>query len=56
MEGLTNEKEDLIFEIELELFSIGTIIISNETISLLNVVVSKIIINVQFKPKQGILD
>jgi hypothetical protein len=27
MEGLTNEKEDMIFETELELFSIGTIII-----------------------------
>jgi len=28
MEGLTNEKEDLIFETKLELFSIGTITIS----------------------------
>jgi hypothetical protein len=32
LERLTNEKEDLIFETKPELFSIGTIIISNETI------------------------
>jgi hypothetical protein len=37
MESLTNEKEDLIFEIKPKLFSIGTIIILNETISLLSV-------------------
>jgi hypothetical protein len=28
MEGLTNEEEDLIFEIEPKLFSIGTITLS----------------------------
>jgi hypothetical protein len=53
LEGLTNEKEDLIFEIEPELFSIGTIIISKETISLLSIGVSKIKINEEPKPQQG---
>jgi hypothetical protein len=42
MEGLIDEEEDLIFEIELELFSIGTITFSKETISLLNVGVLEI--------------
>ncbi len=42
MEGLIDEEEDLIFEIELELFSIGTITLSKETISLLNVGVLEI--------------
>jgi hypothetical protein len=42
MEGLTNEEEDLIFEMEPQLFSIGTIIISNEIVSLLNVGMSEI--------------
>jgi hypothetical protein len=51
MEGLTNEEEDLIFEIDLELFSIGTIIISDETISLLNVGVIEIKINGESKLK-----
>jgi hypothetical protein len=37
MERLTNEEEDLIFDIELELFSIGIITFSEETISSLNV-------------------
>jgi len=37
MEGLIDEEEDLIFETELKLFSIGIIIISNETVSLLSV-------------------
>jgi len=37
MEGLTNEEENLIFETKLELFSIGTITLSKETILLLNV-------------------
>jgi glycerol-3-phosphate responsive antiterminator len=45
MEGLTNE-ENLIFEIEPKLFSIGIITISNETISLLNVGIIEIKINV----------
>jgi hypothetical protein len=42
--GLIDEEEDLIFERELRLFKIGTIIISNETISLLSVGVFEIII------------
>jgi hypothetical protein len=53
LERLTNEEEDLIFEIESKLFSIGTIIISKETISLLSVGVSKIKINEEFEPPQG---
>jgi hypothetical protein len=53
MEGLTNEEEDLIFEIKLELFSIGTITLSKEMILLLNVGVSKIISIEEFYPKQG---
>jgi hypothetical protein len=54
LEGLTNEKEDLIFETKPKLFSINTIIISDETISLLNVGVSKIRINGEFELEQGI--
>jgi hypothetical protein len=41
MEGLTDEKEDLTFEIEPELFSIGTITLLEQTISWLNVGVSE---------------
>jgi hypothetical protein len=37
MEGLIDEEENMIFEIELELFSIGTITISDEIVSLLSV-------------------
>jgi hypothetical protein len=37
LEGLTYEEEDLIFEIEPKLFSIGTIIIPDEIISLLSI-------------------
>jgi hypothetical protein len=48
LEGPTNEEEDLIFEIEPELLSIGMITISNEIVSLLNIGVSKIIINGEF--------
>jgi hypothetical protein len=40
MEGLIDEKEDLTFDIETELFSIGIITLSEETISWLNVGVS----------------
>jgi hypothetical protein len=54
MEGLTNEEKDIIFEIEPKLFSIGTIIILDETISLLSVGVTKIKINGKSKLKQGI--
>jgi len=50
MEGLTNEKEDMIFEIEPKLFSISIINILNEKISLLNVGVTKIRINGEFEP------
>jgi hypothetical protein len=42
MEWLIDEEEDLIFETKLELFSIGTIALSEETISLLCVGMSKI--------------
>jgi hypothetical protein len=51
LEGLTDEKEDLIFEIEPKLFSIGTIIISKKIVLLLNTGVSKIIINEEFEPQ-----
>jgi hypothetical protein len=37
MQGLTYEEEDMIFETKLELFSIGIITVSEETVSLLNV-------------------
>jgi hypothetical protein len=37
MEGLTYEEEDMIFEIKPKLFSIGTITLSKEMISLLSV-------------------
>jgi hypothetical protein len=50
LEGLTCEKEDLIFEIELELFSIGTITISDKIVSLLNFGVLKIIISEEYEP------
>jgi len=46
--------EDLIFEIKLELFSIGIIIILDETISLLNVRVTNIKINGEYEPEQRI--
>jgi hypothetical protein len=42
MEGLTNDEEDLIFEIELELLLIGTIIVLEEIVSLSSVGVSKL--------------
>jgi hypothetical protein len=56
MDGLTNEEEDLIFEIEPKMFSTGTIIILNEIVSLLSVGVIEIKINGESKLKQGILD
>jgi hypothetical protein len=37
LEGLTYEEKDLIFEIKPKLFSIGTIFILDETISLLSI-------------------
>ncbi len=52
VERLINEKEDLIFKTRPKLFSINTIIISTEKISLLNVKVSKIRINEDSALKQ----
>jgi hypothetical protein len=51
LKGLTNEEEDLIFETDSKLFSIGTIIMSDEIVSLLNIGVSKIKINEKSNPK-----
>jgi hypothetical protein len=45
MEGLTNEEENLIFETKLELFSIGTISISYQIVSLLSIGGSKVRVN-----------
>ncbi len=42
MERLTYEKEDLVFETKPKLFSIGTITLLEEIVSLLNVRMSKI--------------
>jgi hypothetical protein len=56
LEGLLYEKEDLIFEIELELFSIGTITILDETISLLSIRMLEVKIGGEFDPEQGTLD
>jgi hypothetical protein len=53
MKGLTNEEEDLIFEIEPKLFSIGTIIFSKEFFLLLNVRMSKNLITKESNPEQG---
>jgi len=50
-EGLIDEKEDLIFEIKPKLFSIGTIILLEKTISLLHVGVSEIINIEEFDPE-----
>jgi hypothetical protein len=50
LEGLIDEEEDLIFETDPKLFSINTITILEETIFLLNIGVSKIIINEEYKP------
>ncbi len=52
VEGLIDEKEDVIFETKPELFSIGTITISNEIISLLSIGVLEIRINTKFKLEQ----
>jgi hypothetical protein len=56
LERLTNEEENLIFEIELEVFSIGTITISKETILLLSTRKFEIKINEECKPQQGTSD
>jgi hypothetical protein len=51
MEGLIDEEEDLIFKTKLELFSIGTIILTKKMVSLLNVGVSKIRSTNEFDPE-----
>jgi hypothetical protein len=56
MQRLTDEEEDLIFETKLELFSIGTITLLEETISLLSVGVSKIKSTQDFDSKQRTLN
>jgi len=56
MQRLTDEEEDLIFETKLELFSIGTITLLQETISLLSVGVSKIKSTQDFDSKQRTLN
>jgi hypothetical protein len=53
MEGLTYEEEDLIFETKPKLFSIGTITLSKEMVSLLNVEMSEIKSTEEFDPKKG---
>ncbi len=52
LERLIDEEEYPIFEIEPELFLIGTITILDETISLLSIGVSQIKINEEFEPEQ----
>jgi hypothetical protein len=56
MERLTNEEEDLIFERKPSLFSIGTITLLEEIISLLNVGVSEIKSTEKSNLEQGTLD
>jgi hypothetical protein len=56
MEGLTDEKEDLTSEIGPKLFSIGTITLSEEIISWLNVGVSEIRSTKESNPKQKTLN
>ncbi len=53
---LINEKEDMIFEKNTKLLSIGTIIISNEKISLLSIGMSIVIFDEKSNPKQGTSD
>jgi hypothetical protein len=52
LEGLTDEKEDPIFETEPDLFLIGTITILEEIISLLSIGLLEIKINEESKPQQ----
>jgi len=56
LERLTNEEEDMIFEIKLELFSINTIIILDETVSLLSVGMLEIRSIEKFNQGQRTLD
>jgi hypothetical protein len=53
VEGLIDEKEDLIFKTRPEVFLISTIIILNEIVSLLSVGESKKKINEDSNLKQG---
>jgi hypothetical protein len=53
LEGLTYEEEDLIFETKSKLFSISTIIISDEIVSLLSIGVSETRNNENFDLEQG---
>ncbi len=55
LKGLTNEKENMIFETKSKLFSIGTITISKEIISLLSIKISKIKIDEEYEPQQRTL-
>jgi hypothetical protein len=54
LKGLIYEKEDLIFEIEPKLLSIGIITISDEIVSLLNIRISEIRINEEYELEQGV--
>jgi len=56
MEGLTYEEEDLVFETKPKLFSIGTITLLEEIVSLLNVRMSKIKNIEEFDLEQGTSD
>jgi hypothetical protein len=56
MERLIDEKKVMIFETTPKLFTIGTIIISEETISLQNIGVLEIKINQESKSHQRTLD
>jgi hypothetical protein len=56
MEGLIDEKENLIFETKPELFSISTITISYEIISLLSIGGSEVKVNGECDLKQQTLD
>jgi len=53
MEGLTYEEEDLVFETKPKLFSIGTITLLKEIVSLLNVRMSEIRNTKEFDLEQG---
>jgi len=52
LEGLIDDEEDLIFEIELKLFLISTIVIPKEIVSLLSIGILDIKINEKSKPHQ----
>jgi hypothetical protein len=56
MQGLIDEEEDLIFETEPELFSIGTITLLEEIVSLLSVKVSEIRSIEEYDSKQRTLN